>query len=136
MLFFVPWLKSWLFRFCAFLFVLCFTFGIYLITGGNQKQQYISLQKKDIEWEIKRNDLRQMLNAFKKQEFKLRLQLSEKPNDAETEYKLMDLMAIKALQQGNIERAKVLWQQALNKIPNTKDNQNMRIRIENSLKNL
>jgi cytochrome c-type biogenesis protein CcmH/NrfG len=48
----------------------------------------------------------------------------------------MDLMAIKALQQGKVDVAIALWKKVLAKMPIHKDTQNMRERIENSLKNL
>lgn len=135
-LFFIPWLSTWRIRLAAVCFIICFTIGLYSITGGLQRQRHLALQQLDSAWETKRLELRHMLNAFKKQEFKLRQQISEHPEDNEAEYRLIDLMAIKALQQGKVDVAINLWQKVLTKMPIHKDTQNMRDRIENSLKNL
>jgi hypothetical protein len=110
--------------------------GLYSVTGGLLRQRHLSLQQRDGAWETKRLELRHMLNAFKKQEFTLRQQINEDPEDTEAEYRLMDLMAIKALQQGKVDVAIALWKKVLAKMPIHKDTQNMRERIENSLKNL
>ncbi len=115
-IFILPWVKSWRFGLSIALFVGLTTYGLYSKLGyGSYLKHYYSEDEQILR--SKQDDFRELLAEFRKQEFRLKLRLEENPNDLDAEWRLLDLLSIKALQHGDITLAKDYWDKALLKMP-------------------
>lgn len=112
------------------------SYGLYFHWGSYAHlKEYYSESNRELR--TKQGELRRLLTEFKKTEFKLRQRLEENPEDLEAEWRLLDVLAIKSLQNQEFELAIQYWDEALLKIPHRKDTVILRERIinlKNSLK--
>lgn len=131
--FFLPWVRHW--RLSVFLsfFLSLSSLCLYLSWGSSRYlgHYYSDNQPVDLE---KQRQLRSLLTEFRKQEFRLRYRLEENPKDKDAEWRLYDLLAIKALESGEKALARQYWEQAIQVIPNTKDTDEARKRIKSFLR--
>jgi cytochrome c-type biogenesis protein CcmH/NrfG len=114
--FILPWLPQKRARLCFVLFLIMFTFGCYYYFGSSQQltSYYVTL----VEFpKQKISNVQKLFTEFKKYEFKLRQRLEDNPKDIDAEWRLLDVLAIKALQNGELELAKAYWENALKKLP-------------------
>lgn len=116
LVFFLPWMRSW--RLSLFLiFVISLTsYGLYVHWGSSQYLAHYYSKDEQL-YRVKQQDFQLLLAEFQKQEFRLRLRLEHDPNDRDAEWRLLDLLAIKALQDGDRKLAVQYWQSALGKVP-------------------
>jgi len=95
------------------------------------KSQYL-VHYYSAEEQLQRNkqaSFRRLLAEFRKEEFRLKLRLEENPKDLEAEWRLLDLLAIKAIYHRDYSQAIQYWKQALEKIPKNAQNKDLRDRI-------
>lgn len=114
--FFLPWLHSW--RFSVFLICVVFicSYGLYAYWGSSRYLPHYYSEEEQL-YRFKQIDLQRLLAEFRKEEFRLRLRLVQDPNDRDAEWRLLDLLAIKALQDGDRPLAVQYWESALGKVP-------------------
>ena len=126
--FILPWLRSWRIRvLVACLLSLC----AYILYFQYGKSQYL-VHYYSAEEQLQRNkqaSFRKLLAEFRKEEFRLKLRLEENPKDLEAEWRLLDLLAIKAIYHRDYPQAIQYWKQALVKIPKNAQNKDLRDRI-------
>lgn len=84
----------------------------------------------------RRLEIRPLLSELGKEEVRLRLRLEEFPNDIMVQCKLLDLLAIRALQAGDRDLADRYWQEALRQLPNSSDVEGLRNRMLDLRKHL
>jgi hypothetical protein len=117
MAFFVPWLYSQ--KKVALLIACVFSgtvYALYSYWGSSSLLgQYYS--KEAVEASTKQVELRRLMTEFKKEEYRLRFRLEENSKDLDAEWRLLDLLAIKALLENNKNLAKQYWEEALKKCP-------------------
>jgi len=117
MTFFVPWLSSQ--KKIALLIACLFSGTVYALYGywgsSSLLEQYYS--KEAVEASTKQVELRRLMTEFKKEEYRLRFRLEENSKDLDAEWRLLDLLAIKALLENNKSQAKQYWEEALKKSP-------------------
>lgn len=122
-LFFLPWIgsqkngpQSWGLGFFITLIFCAIVYGLYFHWGSSSLlEAYYSMEVKNKD--AKQVELRRLMTEFKKQEYRLRLQLAEDPEDKEAEWRLLDLLGIKALLESDRTLAKQYWEEALKKAP-------------------
>ena len=128
--FFLPWIGS---RKLAVMIVVLFStivYGLYTHWGSSQLLgSYYSGE--DLKVHGKEAKLRRLMTEFKKQEYRLRLRLEENPEEMDAKWRLLDLLAIKALLEGNPDLARQDWEEALKKVP-----ENLKPEFSDKLKNL
>lgn len=114
--FFLPWLRSW--RLSLFLICVIFasSYGLYIYWGSSRYLPHYYSKEEQL-YRLKQTDFQLLLAEFRKEEFRLRLRLERDPNDIDAEWRLLDLLAIKALQDGNRSLAVQYWKSALGKVP-------------------
>lgn len=114
--FFLPWIRAlWLSLGLSCLVVVT-SYGLYSYWGSSEHlPRYYSKEEKA--YRLKQADLQILLAEFRKEEFRLRLRLEQNPKDIDATWRLLDLLAIKALQDGNTKLAIEYWESALDKIP-------------------
>lgn len=114
--FFLPWMRSW--RLSVFLiFVLSLSsYGLYVYWGSSRYLPHYYSKEEQL-YRIKQTDFQLLLAEFRKEEFRLRLRLENNPNDIDAEWRLLDLLAIKALQNNDRKLAIQYWESALGKVP-------------------
>ncbi len=79
----------------------------------------------------KQLEIRPLLAELNKDEVRLVLHLEEFPDDVMTKCKLMDILAIRALQSGDKSLADRYWQEALKLLPKTSEAEYLRHRMLN-----
>lgn len=132
-LFFVlPWLKVLKNKIFICLVMLWVAFGLYLHWGSSEHlADYYSEQGRTLR--IKHQELRKLLAEFRKEEFRLRIRLEKNNSDIDAEWRLLDLLAIKALYNQDYKLAVQYWQSAIKKIPKQEDLSLDKERIENMI---
>lgn len=115
--FIYPWLRSTpLFSWVVFLVISFVAYTLYFNLGKSRYLPgYYSPEAKALR--LRQAELRQLLTEFKKEEFRLKLRLEADPSDSDAEWRLLDILAIKALQNGEKAQALDYWQKALIKMP-------------------
>lgn len=117
MAFFLPWIGSR--KKIALLIACIFSVIVYALYGywgsASLLGQYYS--KEAVEASTKQVELRRLMTEFKKEEYRLRFRLAENPKDLDAEWRLLDLLAIKALLENNKNQAKQYWEEAFKKTP-------------------
>ena len=114
--FILPWLKAVRIKAVISLAMAFMVFGLYLQWGSSKHlDDYYSSQ--GISLRTKHEELRQLLTEFRKEEFRLRIRLEKNSNDLEAEWRLSDLLAIKALYNQDYQLAIKYWEIAIAKIP-------------------
>ncbi len=118
--FVLPWLRSsFLLMMFTGVFIIIISYVLYFKWGSSQYlQQYYSPQAKLSR--VKQLELRLLLAEFRKEEFRLRARLEKNSQDQDAEWRLLDLLAIKAMQDREYPLAIQYWKNALLKIPNDK----------------
>lgn len=114
--FFLPWLRSW--RLSLFLICVIFasSYGLYIYWGSSRYLPHYYSKEEQL-YRLRQTEFQLLLAEFRKEEFRLRLRLERDPNDVDAEWRLLDLLAIKALQDGNRQLAVQYWESALGKVP-------------------
>lgn len=114
--FFLPWIRAWplsLGLMCVFSVTSC---GLYYYWGSSRHLSHY-YSKAEMQYRLKQTDFQVLLAEFRKEEFRLRLRLEQDPKDFDAEWRLLDLLAIKVLQEGNRKLAIQYWEKALDKVP-------------------
>ena len=114
--FFLPWIRAWWFSLGLIFLFAVISYGLYDYWGSShQLSHYYS--KEEAYYRQRQADFQVLLAEFRKEEFRLRLRLEHDPKDIEATWRLLDLLAIKALQDGDPKLAIQYWESALNKVP-------------------
>ena len=104
------------------------SYGLYLIWGSPQQlTQYYSISAQFSR--IKQAEVRELLADFRKEEYRLRVRLEKDPNDQDAQWRLLDVLAIKALYHHEYADAMQYWEHALAKMPNNKATEHEKLRI-------
>lgn len=136
--FVLPWIKGLHQKMLISVVLALFTYGLYFYWGNSQHlAYYYSIEEQ--QQRAKQTEFRKMLAEFRKQEFRLRLRIEENPADVDAEWRLLDLLAIKAIQKSDYALAVQYWQSAIQKIPkedpNGSDNKERLIKLIKIYKN-
>lgn len=132
-LFALPWIGIGRAAICVVLCIYGVAYGLYARWGSSHYlTSYYSTQEK--QQRAQQRVFRPLWIAFRKEEFRLRLRLEENPQDIDAEWRLLDLLAIKAINQGDIKIAREYWGLALKKIPNTIESQPIQTMILEQLR--
>src|SRR5258708_32115326 len=95
--FVLPWLRSLQDSIFIFFIISLIAYGLYFNLGNARYlSAYYSQDEKLLR--LRQVEFRQLLAEFRKEEFRLKLRLEENPNDLDAEWRLLDLLGIKALQ--------------------------------------
>jgi cytochrome c-type biogenesis protein CcmH/NrfG len=131
--FILPWIKSIRYKILVSALLSVTTYGLYLQWGSSEYlPNYYSSDEQS--QRAKQTHFRKLLAEFRKQEFRLRLKLEEDPTDLDAEWRLLDLLAVKAVQSGEYAQAVQHWQAVLLKIPKDVKYNAIRTRISNFIK--
>jgi len=131
--FILPWLRNSLTMLVISTLITASSYGLYLAWGSSQHlKQYYSVQAKFSR--LKQAELRQLLAEFRKEEFRLRARLEKDPTDQDAEWRLLDVLAIKALHNHEYVQAVQYWEKALAKIPDRQEMEIEKGRISGILK--
>jgi len=126
--FILPWIRVWQ---GVLIIGGLFLGSLYILywQGGNSQYLAHYYSKEEALKRIQRIKFRKLLVEFKKEEFRLKLRLQENPADQEAEWRLLDLLAIKAVYNQDYPLALEYWQTALLKIRDTPEHKKTRHRI-------
>lgn len=114
--FFLPWIRAWRFSLGLICLFSVISYGLYGYWGSSRDlSHYYSTE--EAHYRLKQADFQVLLAEFRKEEFRLRLRLEQDPKDIEATWRLLDLLAIKALQDGDPKLAIQYWESALDKVP-------------------
>lgn len=126
--FILPWIDGWKARVATLTILSMVTYGLYAYLGNSQYlPHYYSDEQKMLR--AQQQAFRPLIAEFRKEEFRLRARLEINPKDIDAEWRLWDLLAIKALNNGDVKRAKDYWGKAIQKIPNTPANKPIKTQI-------
>ncbi len=114
--FFLPWLRNRQFAGVVALIFLGLVYALYFHWGSSQ-QLALYYSKEEVAYRDRQGELRMLIAELNKDEYRFRLRLEENPKDLDAEWRLLDLLAIKSLYQGNKPLAQQYWKQALEKMP-------------------
>jgi cytochrome c-type biogenesis protein CcmH/NrfG len=114
--FFLPWIRAWRLSVGLICLFSAISYGLYGYWGSSCHLSHYYSQE-EMHYRLKQADFQVLLAEFRKEEFRLRLRLEENPKDSEAEWRLLDLLAIKALQDGDRKLAIQYWERALDKVP-------------------
>lgn len=131
--FVLPWLRSFRTRIIVGSLLFIGSYALYQYWGSAHHLTHYYANEEQAQRQ-KQMDFRKLLAEFRKQEFRLRFRLEENPNDTEAEWRLLDLLGIKSLQQGNALLAIEYWKLALKKIPNDNLNKDNKQRLSTLIK--
>ncbi|HXH55644.1 MAG TPA: hypothetical protein VNK03_07895 [Gammaproteobacteria bacterium] len=92
------------------------SYGLYGYWGSSRHLPHY-YSKEEAHYRLKQADFQVLLAEFRKEEFRLRLRLEQDPKDIDAAWRLLDLFAIKALQDGDRKLAIQYWERALDKVP-------------------
>ncbi len=134
-LFVLPGLRNWRIRILVAMIIAGVIYGLYFQWGNSQRLK-VYYSKEDQVLREQQIAFRPMLTEFKKEEFRLRLRLEENPNDNDAEWRLLDLLAIKAITNKEHKLAERYWQAALKKIPEDVEHRAIKHRIKEILTHL
>lgn len=127
--FILPWVPSIKMRFAYIIFLVIGSYALYHAFGSaSHLKDYCSEESTRMRANLTR--IQPLLTEFKKQEIKLKMHLEEFPNDALAECQLLDIMAIKALQNQQRQEAIKYWEQALKKLPNKEEHKVFKAHME------
>ena len=97
--------------FCIFITITTISYTLYFHWGSSQYlAEYYAPESELLRQ--KHKAFRPLLAEFIKEEFRLSARLEENPKDIEAQYRLYDLLAIKALQGGDQKLAAQYWNEA------------------------
>jgi len=114
--FFLPWIRAWRFSLGLICLFSVISYGFYSYWGSSRElPHYYSTE--EVDYRQKQADFQVLLAEFRKAEFRLRLRLEQDPKDIDAAWRLLDLLAIKALQDGNRKLAIAYWESALDRVP-------------------
>jgi cytochrome c-type biogenesis protein CcmH/NrfG len=119
LVFVLPWLRSLTMMLMISVTVVAVSYGLYGLWGSSgYLRHYYSLAAEASR--AKHIELRLLLAEFRKEEFRLRARLEKDPRDQDAEWRLLDVLAIKALHDQEYLQAIQYWESAFVKIPNNK----------------
>jgi hypothetical protein len=113
---FIPWIHSWRVSICLIIMLSVITYMLYIYWGSSQYLRHYYSAEEQL-YRLKQADFQLLLADFRKEEFRLRLKLEQDPKDVDAEWRLLDLLAIKALQANDFKLAVDYWENALDKVP-------------------
>jgi cytochrome c-type biogenesis protein CcmH/NrfG len=114
--FFLPWIRAWRFSVGLICLLSVVSYGLYGYWGSSRHLPHY-YAKEEVHYRLKQADFQVLLADFRKEEFRLRLRLEQDPKDIDAAWRLLDLLAIKALQDGDRKLAIQYWESALEKVP-------------------
>jgi len=116
-----------------FIVIPLFSYAFYYSFGSSQHlKAYYSLDDQKNREQMQR--IRPLMAELKKQEFRLRFHLEENPKDVLVQSQLLELLAIQALQAGDLNLAKQFLMKALEVLPENSDDLPRRNHIRGLLK--
>lgn len=123
-----PWYRNIKFHFLFILFFCISSYALYFYYGSSLLlSDYYS--KDSQKARIQLLSIRPNLSLLLKQEVSLRLRLEDFPEDTVTECQLLDILAMRALQQGEHQLALQYWQKSLQQLPNNDETLALRNRM-------
>jgi hypothetical protein len=133
--FIIPWVSSQKGKLFFILILGIGSYGLYHVWGSSSHlKNYYDEESIRMRANLKR--IQPLLNEFKKQEISLKMHLEEFPEDALAECRLLDILAIKALQNHQQAKALQYWELAIKKLPNKEENKVFKSHIEEMVSKL
>ncbi len=113
---FVPWIRAWRLSLVLMGLFSIVSYGLYTHWGSHQHLAHYYSSEEEA-YRLKQAEFQILLAEFRKEEFRLRLRLEQNPQDIAAEWRLLDLLGIKALQNGDAKLAVQYWESAFDKAP-------------------
>lgn len=114
--FVLPWIRSTTLKVLIFAILFCGAYGHYWVQGSSPYLAAYYSSEEQLQRE-KRGEFRVLLSEFRKEEFRLKLRLEENSADQDAEWRLCDLLAIKALYNRDQKLAVQYWDKAIRLMP-------------------
>lgn len=128
-----PCLSSYRQKFIISFFVFFSAYGCYFYLGSSKDLPAYYTLEKSLQG-LKQSQFPTLLIDFKKQEYKLRVRLEDNPADVDAEWRLLDILAIKALQNRDYAQAVQYWEALIKVLPNSPYNTDIRARFVDLIK--
>lgn len=129
----LPWLPNLRLKILTGFLIFFTAYGFYYHLGRSASLPSYYALEKNLQG-IKQSEFRSLLIEFKKQEYRLRVRLEDNPEDIDAEWQLLDVLAIKALQNSDYARAVQYWEAAIKKIPNGSEYNEVKARLYDLIK--